>query len=369
MDHLLSKVRVLDLTRVLAGPLATMTLGDMGADVIKVERPQHGDETRSWGPPFDARGEAAYFLAVNRNKRSIALDFSIPVDADLLRRLIADADVVVDNFLTGALARRRLDPDAMVAAHPRLIWCTISGFADDAARPGYDLVVQAEQGWMSITGDVDGAPMKHGVALVDVMAGKDAAIAICAALAARARSTLMLTAAQRRITIHLDRSARAALVNVAQNALVTGQPPRRWGNAHANLVPYQALEALDGWFVIAVGSDAQFVACATALGLGAIASDDRFATNAGRVAHRAELTGAMAALVRTASASHWMARLTAAHVPCGLVRSVEQALAGTGASALSGVPPAVPGTVRLPPPRLDEHGAEIRAREWAAFER
>ena len=368
MRHLLSKVRVLDLTRVLAGPLATMTLGDMGADVIKVERPHHGDETRFWGPPFDERGEAAYYLSVNRNKRSLALDFTIFDDAEFLRRLIADADVVVENYLAGALARKGLDPDAMLVAHPQLIWCTIGGFADDPTRPGYDLVMQAEQGWMAITGEVDGAPMKHGVALVDVIAGKDAAIAICAALAARARSAVPLAAAERRVTIHLDRSARAALVNVAQNALVTGQPARRWANAHANLVPYQAFEAVDGWFVIAVGSDAQFVACATVLGLDAIAADDRFATNAGRVAHRAELTGSIAAHVRTAGTAHWMARLTAAQVPCGLVRSVAQALEGTGASALTGVPPAVPGTVRLPPPRLDEHGAEIRARGWAAFE-
>lgn len=344
-----------------------MTLGDMGAHVIKVERPGHGDETRHWGPPFDERGEAAYFLSVNRNKRSIALDLAREADAAVVHGLIAGADVVVENYLPGALARRGFDPDAILAAHPSLIWCTIGGFADDPSRPGYDLVVQAEEGWMSVTGDVDGAPMKHAMALVDVMAGKDAAIAICAALAARARSTQPLPAGERRLVIHLDRSARAALVNVAQNALVTGRPARRWGNAHANLVPYQAFEAADGWFVIAAGSDAQFVACARALGLGALAADARFASNAGRLAHRAEVTGAIAARVRTGTATQWVDRLTTAHVPCGLVRSVEQALEGTGASALTGVPPAVPGAVRLPPARLDEHAAELRASGWAAF--
>ena len=367
MEHLLSGVRILDFSRVLAGPLATMTLADMGADVIKVERPEHGDETRFWGPPFDARGEAAYFLSVNRNKRSIALDFARAADAAVVQRLIADADVVVENFLPGALARRGLDPRAMLDTHPRLIWCTLGGFANDPSRPGYDLVVQAEEGWMSVTGDVEGEPMKHGVALVDVMAGKDAAIAICAALAARAMSRDPLPAAQRQLAIHLDTTARAALVNIAQNVLVTGQPARRWGNGHANLVPYQAFEARDGWFVIAVGSDPQFAACAAALGLDSLLSDPRYATNAGRVTHRSGVVSAIAARVRIDAAAHWVERLTIAHVPCGLVRTVEQALQGSGASALIGVPPSVPGSVRLPPPRLDEHGAEIRAQGWGVF--
>lgn len=344
-----------------------MTLGDLGADVIKIERPEHGDETRGWGPPFDARGESAYFLSVNRNKRSIALDFALPDDAALLASLIAHADVVVENYLPGALARRGIDPLALLARHQQLLWCTIAGFIGEPMRPGYDLVVQAEQGWMSITGEPDGEAMKHGVALVDVMAGKDAAIAICAALAARARATSPLSVEARLTTIYLDASARAALANVAQNALVSGQPPRRWGNAHANLVPYQAFAARDRAIVIAAGSDPQWVACARALGLHDFADDPVLATNASRLAHRERVVRAIAERVATANASHWVGVLTAAGVPSGLVRTVPEALAGSGASVLTGVAPAVPGSVRLAPPMLDEHGATIRARGWDAF--
>ena len=367
MEQLLTGIKVLDLTRVLAGPLCTMMLGDLGADVIKVERPGHGDETRGWGPPFDARGQSAYYLGVNRNKRSIALDFGVSEDAALLAALLAEADVVVENYLPGALARHSLDPATLLARHAQLLWCTIAGFSAEPMRPGYDFVVQAEQGWMSVTGEPDGEAMKHGVALVDVMAGKDAAIAVCAALAARARTTAPLGAARRRLTIHLDASARAALVNVAQNALVSGEPSRRWGNAHANLVPYQAFAARDRALVIAAGSDQQWIACARALGLDALAAAAALATNAGRLADRDRVVRVIASRVRTADAAHWVAALTAAGVPCGLVRTVQEALAGTGASPITGVPPAVPGSVRLPPPMLDEHGAEIRARGWGAF--
>src|SRR5581483_2726063 len=185
MSHLpLSGVRVLDLTRVLAGPLATMQLGDLGADVIKVERPGSGDESRAWGPPWDARGVSAYYLCCNRNKLGLAADLDDPRDAELIRQLIREADVVVDNFIPGALERRGLDPDATVAGHPRLVWCTIQGFGRDPSRPGYDYVVQAESGWMAITGEPRGTPMKVGVALADVLTGKEAAVAILAALVA-----------------------------------------------------------------------------------------------------------------------------------------------------------------------------------------
>src|SRR5437773_10038390 len=211
---MLNGLRVLDLTRVLAGPLCTMMLGDMGADVIKVERPGTGDETRGWGPPFDAAGESAYYLSVNRNKLSVALNIEDDADRGVIRVLAADADVVVDNFRRGTLERRGLDPNDLMARNPKLVWCTITGFGKDSGRPGYDFVTQAECGWMAITGEPDGDPMKVGVALADVIAGKDAVAAILAALVARGRS-----GSGRRLFISLAASARAALVNVAQNVL------------------------------------------------------------------------------------------------------------------------------------------------------
>lgn len=359
-------VRVLDLTRVLAGPLCTMILGDLGADVLKVERPDGGDETRGWGPPFDARGESAYFLGVNRNKLSLTADLGSPEDIALLRRLAAEADVVVDNFRPGTLERRGLDPAALLAEHAGLVWCTITGFGPGSDRPGYDFVVQAERGWMAITGEPDGAPMKAGVALVDVMAGKDAAIAILGALAGRGRRGGR-PAGERRLWISLARSAAAALVNVAQNALVTGSEARRWGNAHANLVPYQLFETADRPIVVAVGSDPQWVACARALDLPALAADPRLATNAGRLAHRDELVAALARRLCERPAAEWLARLGAAGVPAGVVKGVLEALAEEGASPLTGVRPSVPGRVRRPPPRLGEQSEVIRVRGWGAF--
>ena len=358
----LKGVRILDMTRVLAGPLATMILGDLGADVIKIERPVTGDETRGWGPPFDARGESAYYLATNRNKFSVAADLDRDADRALIAGLVADADVVVENFRPGTLERRGLGAVESLARHPRLIWCTITGFGLDSARPGYDFVVQAESGWMAITGEPDGAPMKVGVALADVLAGKDAAIAILAMLAGDRRG-------DRRLSISLVQSATAALVNVAQNALVSGEAARRWGNAHPNLVPYQLFEAADRPIVIAVGTDAQFGACATALDLAALAADASLATNAGRLAARERVVGAIAAQVRTRAAAEWLARLDAAGVPCGVVKPVLEALREVSASPLTGVAPQSPGAVRLPPPRLDEQGALVRAEGWAAFVR
>jgi crotonobetainyl-CoA:carnitine CoA-transferase CaiB-like acyl-CoA transferase len=340
-----------------------MLLADLGADVIKVERPGHGDETRGWGPPFDARGESAYFLSVNRNKLSVAADLDDAADLAFVRRLIAGADVVIDNFRRGALERRGLDADAVVAAQPALVWCTVTGFGSSSGRPGYDFVAQAESGWMAITGEPTGHPMKVGVALADIVAGKDAAIAILAALVARSR-----TGRGRRLSISLLDSATAALANVAQNALVTGEEPARWGNAHPNLVPYQLFGAADRGLVIAVGTDAQWTACARALGLDALADDPALATNAGRVARRASLTAAVAARVALHPASHWQRTLVAAGVPSGVVRTVLESLADvTDASPLTGVPSSVGGTIRRPPPLLDEHGASIRERGWEAF--
>ena len=341
-----------------------MILGDLGADVLKVERPGVGDETRGWGPPFDAHGMSAYFRSINRNKLSVAADLGRDEDVAWMRQMIAGADVVVDNFRRGMLERRGLDPDALLREHPRLIWCTITGFGPDSDRPGYDFVVQAESGWMAITGEARGAPMKVGVALADVIAGKDAAITILAALAARGREG---GPSQRRLFVSLAHSATASLINVAQNALVSGRESTRWGNAHPNLVPYELFDALDRPVVIAVGSDAQFEACARALGLDALAADARFASNAGRLEHRDAVVGAIRERVRTQTADTWLSALEGVGVPCGVVRPVLEALREVEASPLTGVAPLAPATVRRPPPVLDEHGAVVRARGWSAF--
>ena len=342
-----------------------MMLGDLGAEVIKVERAGAGDETRGWGPPFDSDGESAYFLAINRNKKSIAADLSSPSDRSLIIDLISEADVVLENFLAGSLGRLGLDRAELLEKNPSLIWCTISGFGAESIRPGYDFVVQAECGWMSITGEKDGSPMKTGVALADVIAGKDAAIAILAAVAERAEGPL--PAERRLINISLADSARAALVNVAQSVLVSGADAKRWGNAHPNLVPYQLFDAADRAFVIAVGSDGQWLAAAKALGLGHLAEDERLRTNAGRVKHRDHVVGAIAEHVLRSRAQHWIDRLEAASVPCGLVRTVAEALESSGANPQTGVSPSVPGTVRFPPPKLDEHGESIRTLGWRTF--
>jgi crotonobetainyl-CoA:carnitine CoA-transferase CaiB-like acyl-CoA transferase len=364
MNSPLNGIKVLDLSRVLAGPLAAMILGDLGADVLKIERPGSGDESRGWGPPFDSRGESAYYLSCNRNKLSVAADLDDEADQTMLRRLAGEADVVIDNFRPGTLAKRQLDSVELLAKHPRLIWCTITGFGAESSRPGYDFVVQAESGWMSITGEPGGAPMKSGVALVDVMTGKDAAIAILASLAGARNGPPN----ERQLVVSLQQSAAGALINVAQSALVTGREAGRWGNAHANLVPYELFHASDRALVIAVGSDAQFIAMARALELPALA-DQRFVTNAGRLAHRAEIVAAIGARVAEKTASAWVSVLGEVGVPCGVVRSVLEALGDLNSSPLSGVEPLAPASVRRAPPMLDQHGALVRAHGWDAFAR
>lgn len=366
---MLHGIRVLDLSRVLAGPLASMTLADLGADVLKVERPGTGDETRAWGPPNDSRGEAAYYLAINRNKLGVALSLDDEDDRRLLDHLIRGADVVLDNYRRGTLERRGMAPERYLAEHPSLIWCTVTGFGADSDRPGYDFVVQAEAGWMSITGPADGEPTKVGVALADVSAGKDAAIAILGALVARSRSTAPLPLSQRRLFISLYHSAVAALVNVAQNVLVSGRPAGRWGNGHPNLVPYQLFRAADRYLVVAVGNDGQWQGCCRALGLHALAADPTVATNSGRLANRERVLREMTARLSERTAAEWIADLEREGVPCGVVQEVTDALSRVQASPLTGVAPAVPGSVRLAPPLLDEHGALVRALGWDVFER
>lgn len=341
-----------------------MLLGDLGADIIKVERPGRGDDTREWGPPFDDRGESAYYLSINRNKLSIAADLRAKADSDVVRMLISGADVVVENFLLGALTRAGLHPQSALEQNRRLIWCTITGFGAESRRPGYDFVVQAEAGWMAITGESDGPPLKAGVALADVIAGKDAAIAILAALAGRSREVPI----DRHIAISLADSARAALVNVAQNSLLTGTDARRWGNAHANLVPYQLFHARDRAIVIAVGNDEQWLACARALGLPELEKDARLAANSGRLEHRDRVVRAIQGAVAQRPAADWIRALDAARVPCGVVKNVLEAIQDAAdASPLTGMPSSVGGRVRLPPPRLDQHGDLIRNRGWDAF--
>ena len=360
---MLNGTKVLDLTRVLAGPLCTMMLGDMGADVIKVERPGTGDETRGWGPPFNEAGMSAYFLCVNRNKLSIALDIDDETDRSIIHHLVEGADIVVENFRRGTLERRGIDPDALVEKYPRLIWCTITGFGPELDRPGYDFVTQAECGWMAITGQPEGDPMKVGVALADVIAGKDAAAIILAALVSRATS-----GRGRRCFVSLVDSARAALVNVAQNVLVSGMDAARWGNAHPNLVPYQLFRASDRPFVIAVGSDAQWASCASALGLTALARDPALATNAGRLEHRELIVKEFSSCLSTAPAAFWQERLASAGVPTGVVKTVREVLDDTDASPITGMRSSVGGHVRFPPPTLDEHGSVIRHGGWRVFE-
>jgi crotonobetainyl-CoA:carnitine CoA-transferase CaiB-like acyl-CoA transferase len=340
-----------------------MLLGDLGADVLKVERPGAGDDTRGWGPPFDAKGRSAYYLSINRNKLAVAADFDTAGDRDLLTKLIAEADVVVDNFRRGTLERRGFSPDEWCAKRPELVWCTISGFGPDSDRPGYDFVTQAESGWMAITGEPDGDPMKVGVALADILAGKDAAIAILAALTQRFRS-----GRGGRIHISLLESARAALVNVAQNSLITGRDAKRWGNAHPNLVPYQLFKAGDRSIVIAVGSDAQYVACARAIGLDDLADDPALATNAGRLGQRDRIVEAFARQIATKPAAEWQTRLDKAGVPNGVVQSVLEALRTANASPVTGMVSSVGGVVRFEPPALDEHGDLVRARGWGVFD-
>ena len=338
-----------------------MMLGDLGADVIKVERPGVGDDTRSWGGPTPL--DSPYFRSINRNKLSLAADFDTASDRDLLLKLIADADVVVDNFLPGVLAKRGIDPDTLVAKHEKLIWLTITGFGANNPRPGYDFVTQAESGWMAITGEPNGEPLKVGVALADIVAGKDAAIAILALLASRRPAN----PATRRPIISLMDSARAALVNVAQNAVDSGKEPKRWGNAHPNIVPYQAFHAADQPIVIAVGSDSQWRAAVKALGLDDLAGDRSLDRNPGRLAARDRVVTRIAEVVRTRSAQHWMGALEKAGVPSGIVKSVLQALEDTSASPVMGMPSSVAGAWRSPPPSLDQHGPSIRSKGWAVF--
>ena len=321
----LAGVRVADLSRVLAGPYCTMVLADLGADVIKVERPEGGDETRSWGPPF-AGGEAAYYLSVNRGKRSCALDLSQEEGRALALELCARAEVVIENFKVGGADRLGVGYEQVRERNPSVVYCSITGFGSERrppGRPGYDFVAQAESGLMSITGPEDGPPYKVGVALVDVLAGLHAATAVLAALHGGEGA---------RIEVPLLDSGLAGLVNVAQNALVTGREPERHGNAHPNIVPYQDFETSSGRIAVAAANDGLFRALCAEMGLDALGSDERFATNAARVEHRRELVPLLEERFRERPAEDWLAALDAAGVPAGKVRSVPDALTAAEAA-------------------------------------
>ena len=316
---------MIDLSRVLAGPYCTMVLADLGAEVIKVERPGSGDETRSWGPPF-AGGEAAYFLSVNRGKRSCAIDLSHEEGRALALELCAGADAVIENFKVGGADRLGVGYEQVRERNPAVVYCSITGFGsrrEPPGRPGYDFVAQAESGLMSITGPAEGPPFKAGVALVDVLAGLHAAVAIAAGIRAGTGA---------RIEVPLLDAGLAGLVNVAQNALVTGRAPQRHGNAHPNIVPYQDFETASGRMAVAAANDGLFGAMCGVLGREELARDERFATNPARVENRAELIPLLAERLRERSAEDWVAALDAAGVPVGKVRSVPEALASAAAA-------------------------------------
>ncbi|MGO4535441.1 CaiB/BaiF CoA transferase family protein [Leifsonia sp. 2MCAF36] len=371
----LGGLRVADFSRVLAGPYATMMLADFGADVIKIESPD-GDDTRGWRPPVDDAGESTYFGAVNRNKRSVVCDLGTEGGLATARRLAETADIVVENFRPGVMERFGLDEAAVRAVNPRLVYCSITGFGRDAgaALPGYDLLVQAVGGLMSITGSPDGEPSKVGVALVDVLTGLNAFSGILLALRQREA-----TGRGSRVDVDLLGSLLAALTNQASSTLATGRSPGRLGNAHPSIAPYELFRAADRDLVVAVGNDRQFAAFAKALGRPELAADVRFATNESRVAHRTDLREALEPLLAGSPAAEWVAALTAERVPAGLVNDVAEAFAfaqtlgldpvvttGDPASGRVSRQPATPihldtapAVHRTPPPLLGAHDARL----------
>ncbi len=372
-------IRVLDLSRVLAGPYCTMFLGDLGAEVVKIEQPGAGDDTRGWGPPFIG-GESAYFLAVNRNKKSLALDLKSPEGKDLLRRLARKADVLVENFRPGTMARLGLGDQELRAANPRLIYASLSAFGADgpmSALPGYDLIVQAWGGLMSITGMPGGEPTKVGVAIIDVIAGLMLGNAICAALYARAQ----LGAGQKLDTSLLEAQV-ACLVNAGSNYLIGGEIPGRCGNAHPSIVPYQSFQTADGYLVVGVASETIWKRFCPAIGRADLAGDPRFSRNAERVAHRDELLKILPEIFRRRDSRTWSEILAEAEVPCAPVQTIDQVFndaqvihrgmlaemdhPSAGKIKMAGLPvkfSATPATLRLAPPRLGEHSKDV-LQDW-----
>ena len=376
MDGLpLAGCRILDLSRVLAGPLATQTLGDLGADVIKVERPGEGDDTRRWGPPFVA-GDAAYYLSLNRNKRSIAVDLKTEDGVRAIRRLASTSDVLIENFRPGLMSQLGLGLDDLRAETPGLITCSLTAFgdevADTATRPGYDIIVQALSGLMSVTGEPGREPVKAGVALLDVIAGLQAAIGILAALQERIR-----TGRGRHVTVALFDAATAAMVNQAANTLLGDVVPGPMGTAHPNICPYQAFHGSDRPFILAAGNDRLFRRTCEVVGHAEWADDPRFATNGQRVANRGDLVGRLSEVLRTRTADEWIEALETAAVPCAPIRTFDEVFASPeGAALVETVDDAARDTMlrlvrnpirfdgaplatRVPPPTLGEHTDEV----------
>lgn len=369
----LQNIRVLDLSRVLAGPYCTMVLGDLGAEVIKVEPPE-GDETRGWGPPF-AGGESAYYLCVNRNKRGVVVNLKTDEGRVVLRELAMQSDVLVENFRPGTLKKFDLDFESLHELNPRLVYCSISGFGQTGPlrdKPGYDFMIQAMGGIMSITGEPDGEPMKVGVAAADLFAGQNAVIAILAALQAR-----MTTGEGQYLDIGLFDSQLGWLANVASNYLISGSLPKRYGNAHANIVPYQSFRASDGWFVIAVGNDKHFEALCKMLGKPEWSADERFSTNSSRVVNREELINLLKPIFESKTVEEWLA-LIGDQFPCGPINDFGQVFSmphvreremlvtmehpTIGALPLVGSPLKMGGTpveYRLSPPLMGEHTKDV----------
>jgi crotonobetainyl-CoA:carnitine CoA-transferase CaiB-like acyl-CoA transferase len=374
-DLPLSGRRILDLSRVLAGPLATQILGDLGADVIKLERPGVGDDTRHWGPPF-VGGDAAYYLSLNRNKRSVAVDLKTPEGVDAVRRLAAGSDVVIENFRPGLMAELGLPLEDLRRATPRLITCSLTAFNEEvpeaASRPGYDIIVQALSGLMSVTGEPGGEPVKAGVALLDVIAGLQAAIGILAALHERER-----TGRGRHVSVSLFDAGVAAMVNQAANHLIGGVVAGRMGTAHPNICPYQAFHASDRPFILAAGNDKLFRRTCEVVGHPGLAADPRFGTNEERVRHRDELIPLLEETFATRPASEWIEALEAAAVPCAPIQAMDEVFASPEGAALveSVIDPGRGTTLRLVrdpirfdgetldtrlvPPLLGEHTEEI----------
>ncbi len=371
----LEGVRVVDLSRVLAGPYCTMMLGDMGADVIKVEVPGRGDDSRAWGPPW-AGTESAYFLSANRNKRSITLNFRTEGGRRVLLGLVRRADVLVENFIPGTLDRLGLGYEHLKEVNPGLIYCSISGYGYDgpyATRPGYDFIAQAEGGIMSVTGEPEGPPMKVGVAIADITTGMFAAAAILAALRHRDR-----TGRGQRVEVSLLESVVGWLANVASNYLVSGEVPRRYGNAHPNVVPYQAFATADGWVAIGVGNDAQFRRFCEVIGRPELAEDPRFRTNSDRVVNREVLIPILEEVFKTRTTAEWIEALVAADLPCGPINTVDKVFRHpqvlhrrmleevdhptAGRIRLVGIPykfSETPLSIRRHPPTLGEHTEEV----------
>ncbi|WP_407279817.1 CaiB/BaiF CoA-transferase family protein [Aromatoleum evansii] len=386
MASALSHIRVLDLSRILAGPWCSQMLADLGADVIKVERPGTGDDTRGWGPPWlkDEHGAdtdvAAYYLCANRNKRSVAIDITRAEGQALVRRLAAQSDVVLENFKVGGLAQYGLDYASLKAVNPRLVYCSVTGFGQDgpyAPRAGYDFLIQGLGGLMSVTGRPDGeeggGPMKAGVALTDILTGLYASNAILAALAWREHS-----GEGQYIDLALLDVQVACLANQAANYLATGRSPGRLGNAHPNIVPYQDFPTADGYMILAIGNDGQFARFCAEAGRPALADDPRFATNAERVRHRATLIPQLKQLTVLRSTADWIAALESLAVPCGPINTLADVFADPQVQArglkvtmphpVAGTVPlvanpmklsATPPDYRLPPPALGEHTDEI----------